>query len=280
MDRTQKIAFARILADLIEADFIVEQGEMEYFEKIISRNKLNIKNTMLSEAKRLTLAKAIRVLKESDEATIDIAISILKDLSLSDGTCVPLEAIQILAIIQVLKGGAEVFSVKTGDLQIENMTTVYIENEIKTTANDFAENNNRVVNNEFAFTGLRFVHIPHIARDRGSRDRDYLRKDVSYMIPSVSEECVEKKCGDLCEISIARFCGELLYKKIGIILFGTKPLLLYIINGSSIVVLHSDDNAERVIYSKYFIIKLGDNILKTIRNLVFRSISIVLLLDF
>ena len=32
MDRLQKIAFARILSDLIEADFIVEQGEMEYFE--------------------------------------------------------------------------------------------------------------------------------------------------------------------------------------------------------------------------------------------------------
>ena len=84
MERQQKIAFARILSDLIEADFIVEQGEMEYFEKIISRNKLNIKKTMLCEAKRLTLAKAIRVLKESDEATIDMAISILKDLSLSN----------------------------------------------------------------------------------------------------------------------------------------------------------------------------------------------------
>lgn len=268
MDRPQKIAFARILADLIEADFIVEQGEMEYFEKIISRNRLNIKRTMLSEAKRLTLAKAIRVLKESDEATIDIAISILKDLSLSDGTCVPLEAIQILAIIQGLKYGAKLFSVKSGDLQIENMTAIYIENEKDTSANGFIENNYREINNEFALSGFKFVHIPHVARDFDSMDRDYLKKVVSYMIPSASEERVEKICSDLCGISTSRFCRDLLYKKIGINLLNAKPSILFKINDSSVVAPHSSDDSERIIYSNFMLLELGEDILKTIRDLV------------
>lgn len=268
MDRPQKIAFARILADLIEADFIVEQGEMDYFENIISRNKLNIKKTMLSEAKRLTLAKAIRVLKESDEATIDMVISILKDLSLSDGTCVPLEAIQILAIIQGLKSGAEVYSVKSGDLQIENMTAIYIENEKDTSANDFIENNFREINNEFALAGFRFVHIPHVARDFDSMDRDYLKKVVSYMIPSASDERVEKICGDLCGISTSQFCRDLLYKKIGINLLGARPSLLFKINDSSVVASHGSDDSERITYSNYLLIELGDDIMKTIRDLV------------
>lgn len=268
MDRPQKIAFARILADLIEADFIVEQGEMEYFEKIISRNRLNIKRTMLSEAKRLTLAKAIRVLKESDEATIDIAISILKDLSLSDGTCVPLEAIQILAIIQGLKYGAKLFSVKSGDLQIENMTAIYIENEKDTSANGFIENNYREINNEFALSGFKFVHIPHVARDFDSMDRDYLKKVVSYMIPSASEERVDKICSDLCGISTSRFCRDLLYKKIGINLLNAKPSILFKINDSSVVAPHSSDDSERIIYSNFMLLELGEDILKTIRDLV------------
>ena len=268
MDRPQKIAFARILADLIEADFIVEQGEMEYFEKIISRNRLNIKRTMLSEAKRLTLAKAIRVLKESDEATIDIAISILKDLSLSDGTCVPLEAIQILAIIQGLKYGAKLFSVKSGDLQIENMTAIYIENEKDTSANGFIENNYREINNEFALSGFKFVHITHVARDFDSMDRDYLKKVVSYMIPSASEERVEKICSDLCGISTSRFCRDLLYKKIGINLLNAKPSILFKINDSSVVAPHSSDDSERIIYSNFMLLELGEDILKTIRDLV------------
>lgn len=268
MERQQKIAFARIISDLIEADFIVEQGEMEYFEEIISRNKLNIKKTMLIEAKRLTLAKAIKTLKELSDAEVDEVIELLKGLSLSDGTCVPLEAIQILAIIQALKGGAEVFSVKAGDLLIENMTAIYIENEKNTTSNNFIENNYREIYNEYALAGFRFVHIPHVARDFDSMDRDYLKKVVSYMIPSASEERVEKICGDLCGISTSQFCRDLLYKKIGINLLGAKPSLLFKINDSSIVDQHSNDDSERVTYSNFLLIELGEDILKTIRGLV------------
>lgn len=268
MERQQKIAFARIISDLIEADFIVEQGEMDYFEEIISRNMLSIKRPMLSEAKRLTLAKAIRALKKLSDAEVDEVIDLLKGLSLSDGTCVPLEAIQILAIIQALKGGAEVFSVKSCDLQIENMTAIYIENEKDTSANDFIENNYREINNEFALAGFRFVHIPHIARDFDSMDRDYLKKVVSYMIPSASDDRVDKICGDLCGISTSRFCRDLLYKKIGINLLGAKPSLLFKINDSSIVAPHSGDDSERVTYSNFLLIDLGEDILKTIRDLV------------
>ena len=268
MNRQQKIAFARIISDLIEADFIVEQGEMDYFEEIISRNKLNIKKTMLSEAKRLTLAKAIKTLKELARDDMEGAIDLLKGLSLSDGTCVPLEAIQILSIIQSLKSGAEVLSVKSGDLQIENMTVIYIENEKDTPANDFIECNYREINNEFALAGFRFVHIPHVARDFDSMDRDYLKKVVSYMIPSASEGRVEKICGDLCGITTSQFCRDLLYKKIGINLLGAKPSLLFKINDSSIVAQHSNDDSERITYSNFLLIELGDDILKTIRDLV------------
>lgn len=37
LERIQRIALARILSDLIEADFIVEEREMDFFEKIISK---------------------------------------------------------------------------------------------------------------------------------------------------------------------------------------------------------------------------------------------------
>ena len=48
LERNQKIAFARIISDLIEADFIVEEGEMRYFEKIMSKEEgFNIGNYIL-----------------------------------------------------------------------------------------------------------------------------------------------------------------------------------------------------------------------------------------
>ena len=35
LNREDKIAFARVITDLIEADFVVEADEMQFFEKII-----------------------------------------------------------------------------------------------------------------------------------------------------------------------------------------------------------------------------------------------------
>ena len=59
IDREQKIAFARIITDLIEADFVVEPDEMQFFENIISKEVFSISDTMLSEAKKMDFAKAL-----------------------------------------------------------------------------------------------------------------------------------------------------------------------------------------------------------------------------
>ena len=67
LDREQKIAFARIITDLIEADFIVEADEMQFFEHIISKDCFSITDAMLIEAKKMDFAKAVCILKELDE---------------------------------------------------------------------------------------------------------------------------------------------------------------------------------------------------------------------
>ena len=95
LERVQRIALARILSDLIEADFIVEEKEMDFFEETISKDGFNISESMLIEAKRMDFAKAMSILKELDEETREELVETLKRLSLSDGTCVPLEAVLI-----------------------------------------------------------------------------------------------------------------------------------------------------------------------------------------
>ena len=41
-EREERIAIARIISDLIEADFIVEEDEMESFDKIRNEKDFNI----------------------------------------------------------------------------------------------------------------------------------------------------------------------------------------------------------------------------------------------
>lgn len=56
-EREHKIAFARVITDLIEADFVVEADEMQFFEKIISKEGFAISNAMLIDAKKMDFAK-------------------------------------------------------------------------------------------------------------------------------------------------------------------------------------------------------------------------------
>ena len=50
-EREERVAFARIISDLIEADFIVEEDEMESFDQIKDEKDFKITIDMLSEAK-------------------------------------------------------------------------------------------------------------------------------------------------------------------------------------------------------------------------------------
>ena len=67
LKREHKIAFARIITDLIEADFVVESDEMQFFERIISKDGFSISDAMLVEAKKLDFAKALSILKVLDK---------------------------------------------------------------------------------------------------------------------------------------------------------------------------------------------------------------------
>lgn len=269
LDRIQKIAFARIISDLIEADFIVEEREMEFFENIISKNGLNISESMLIEAKTMDFAKAVKFLKELDDNGRTSIIKILKDLALSDGTCVPLEAIQIFALEQAMEHDAYLYSVPLKEIGIDNMKVIYIENEKNTDISKAIEKNYRSISNEFALAGFDFVYIPFVVEDYKQMNPDYLKKVVRYMIPSSSQEKIGSICNDLQRMTTDKFCRDLLYKKIQIPLIDSKPSLLIKINESALIDQYGSDSTERTNFANYLRIELsGDDVLNEIRQLI------------
>ena len=145
LERIQRIALARILSDLIEADFIVEEREMDFFEKIISKDGFNISKAMLVEAKKIDFAKALSILKELDEKGRARIVESLKKLSLSDGMCVSLEAILIYSVISALTEQGRVYSVPSDGIRIDNMTAIYVENSNGTETNSAIEENYHVL---------------------------------------------------------------------------------------------------------------------------------------
>ena len=192
-EKEERIAFARIISDLIEADFIVEEDEMESLDQIIVRKEsseeetleskdkkekkemdkhFRISMSMLSEAKTMTFAEAVSTLqKVKSEEGKKIMMDRLYKTSVSDGTCVPLEALQIMAVKYALEGKGQVFSIPSGSSFIENMKVLYIENEDETVnlLREYQNSNSPIAQN---VSEMDFVHE---ISDRNSP----LYKDIS-----------------------------------------------------------------------------------------------------
>ncbi len=263
-DRLHRIALARLLSDIIEADFIVEQKEMALFEELISREGLNISDSMLIEAKKMDYGKAVSILKEMEAPDREETVGILRKMSLSDGECAPSEAIQIFAIEQALTKNATIHSVPSKNVNIGSHTVLYIENEDDTFIDSIINENFRTISDAFSEAGFSFVHIPHIVSDFAGMNAEYLRKAVKYMIPSISAEKTGQICDDLCSLTTSRFCKDFLYKKTGLDLLSSKPSFLIKIGESIIVDQFSSDEAERTDYSNFLLMELDGDMVSEI----------------
>lgn len=262
-EREERVAFARIISDLIEADFIVEEDEMESFDRIREEKDFKISLDMLSEAKTKTLAEAVCVLQMlKDEQKKTLIKERLYDMSLSDGTCVPLEALQIMAVKYALDGKGQVFSIPAGSSYIENMKVLYIENEDNTGTDAYVRSHYRAICNEFRLAGFDFVYIPQIVEDYKAIRGEYLRKVITYIMPLVNESKIEKIQQDLCSMTTSRFSHELLYKKMGINMLSSKPAFLIKIGESAVADKSGTDDLERNMYSNFLLIpidKIGES---------------------
>lgn len=256
--REERIAFARILSDLIEADFIVDEDEMESFDEIKNDKEFNITLSMLSEAKTKTFAEAVKTLQAlQDAGKKELIREKLYRMSLSDGTCVPLEALQIMAVKYALDGNGQVFSIPSGSSFIENMKVLYIENEDNTEANAYISKNYRAISNEFRLAGFSFVYIPQIVEDYKQIRGEYLHKVIKYMIPALEEAKVERIQQDLCSMTTLRFTHDLLFKKMGINMLASKPAFLFKIGESSVADTSGVDDMERNMFSNFLLVPIG-----------------------
>lgn len=275
-EREERIAFARIISDLIEADFVVEEDEMTSLDEIIKRedsseNKessakkekdsdFRISMSMLSEAKTKTFAEAVTTLQGiRNECGRKTMIDRLCKMSLSDGTCVPLEALQIMAVKYAMEGRGQVFSIPSGSSYIENMKVLYIENEDNTATDAYIRSHYRAISNEFRLAGFDFVYIPQIVEDYKAIRGEYLHKVITYMMPLVNNTKVEKIQRELCSMTTSRFSHELLFKKMGINMLNSNPAFLIKIGESAVADKCGVDDVERNMYSNFLLVPV-DNI--------------------
>lgn len=265
MQRIHKTAIARIFADLIKADRIVDVGEMEYWEKICQ--KYSIDKEIEIESQQMSFAEAMDAICTSGVHGLkEDFLEDCRSMTVSDGFCAHSEALIMIALVLMLDPeqpfNAEVFSIPRASFNIDVATALYIEIEYDTETNDAIGKNYRALFKEFQLAGFHFVYPPKIIEHYQDTDPKLFHQILSFLAPSMSEAGIENAYKSLIKMTTDVFCKDLLCNKCGITdLRTTLPSLLIKIGNSFV---------GETSLANYLKIEVDEDILSTVQTFIDR----------
>ena len=265
MLKGHKVAIARIFADLIKADRIVDTGEMECWRNIC--NKYAIDKDVRIEAREVSFADALNVICNSGvQGLKEDLLGDCRSMTVSDGFCAHSEALLMIALSTMLESEqpfrGEVISIPRASFNIDIATALYIENEYDPETNEAIKVHYRSIFKEFQLAGFHFVYIPKIIDHYRNTDSVLFKDILSFLSPSMSETGLDNTYKSLMKMTTGVFCKDLLCNKCGITeLRNTMPSLLIKIGNSFV------GEAQ---YANYLKIDVDEDIATTVQTFVDR----------
>ncbi|MDE6097639.1 MAG: hypothetical protein K2G24_02000 [Muribaculaceae bacterium] len=265
MLKEHKVAIARIFADLIKADRIVDTGEMECWRNIC--NKYAIDRDVRIEAGEVSFAEALDVICNSGvQGLKEDLLGDCRSMTVSDGFCAHSEALLMIALTTILDSGqpfrGEVISIPRANFNIDIATVLYIESDTDPETNSAILASYRSIFKELQLAGFHFVYIPKIIDHYKNTDPALFKDILSFLAPSMSERGLDTTYRLLMKMTTGVFCKDLLCNKCGITeLRNTMPSLLIKIGNSYV----GDDQ-----YANYLKIDVDDEIALTVQTFVDR----------
>lgn len=236
MKAVEKTAVARILADLIKADHIIDAGEIEFWHNICVEYDLH--HDTLVEAQNMSFADAIHTIcQSSDSGLKQLLLNDCRTMTLSDGFCAHSEALLMIALTVILSSElpfeGEIYSLPVSNFNIDAATVLYIESLYNSTANSIINENYRSIYKDFLVAGFQFVYIPKVIQHYACTSPEIFKDILSFLAPEMSQSSINDSYKALMEMTTERFCKDLLCNKIGLsCLRSTAPSLLIKIGNS------------------------------------------------
>lgn len=263
MRATEKIAVARIFADLIKADRIVDTGEMECWRNIC--HKYAIDRDVRIEAREMSFSYALNAICNSEVQ--ELKEDLLRDcmtMTVSDGFCAHSEALLMITLTTMLESErpfrGEVISIPRANFNIDIATALYIENEFDPETNEAIREHYRSIFKEFQLAGFHFVYIPKIIDHYRNTDSTLFKDILSFLAPAMSETGLDNTYKALMKMTTGIFCKDLLCNKCGITeLRNTMPSLLIKIGNSFV------GEAQ---YANYLKLDVDEDISTTVQTFV------------
>ena len=265
MLRAHKIAVARIFADLIKADRIIDTGEMECWNRVCA--KYSIDKEVETDAQYVSFSDALESICNSGvQGLKEDLLSDCRSMTVSDGFCAHSEALILIALILMLDSyqpfRVETFSIPKASFNIDIATSLYIESDYDAATNEAIRVNYRSLFKEFQLAGFHFVYPPKIIEHYQDTDPKLFHQILSFLAPSMSESGIENAYKSLMKMTTGVFCKDLLCNKCGITdLRNTYPSLLIKIGNSFV-----GEDA----YANYLKIEVDEDILSTVQSFIDR----------
>ncbi len=265
MLRAHKIAVARIFADLIKADRIIDTGEMECWNRVCA--KYSIDKEVETDAQYVSFSDALESICNSGvQGLKEDLLSDCRSMTVSDGFCAHSEALILIALILMLDSyqpfRVETFSIPKASFNIDIATSLYIESDYDAATNEAIRVNYRSLFKEFQLAGFHFVYPPKIIEHYQDTDPKLFHQILSFLAPSMSESGIENAYKSLMKMTTGVFCKDLLCNKCGITdLRNTYPSLLIKIGNSFV-----GEDA----YANYLKIEVDEDILSIVQSFIDR----------
>lgn len=262
MRQIERASIMRIVSDLIKADAIIDEREIEFLSTI--RDKYAIKRDDVVVSASMTLAKAIDTLSVSPENLRNDLVDDFTKVAMSDDYCAREEAVIILSLLGCLtdKFGCQgkVLSVDSSVMNIEDSQMLYIESEYDNDVNENILAFYREISAEARLAGFDFVYLPQIAEHYKSIPKEKLLQITSFLYPAANAERCSMVTDQICNISTAEFCRDLLSAKLNLKEFSDiLPSVMFKI-GETIIGGKS--------YINFLVIEVEHNILDMIRDIL------------
>ena len=255
----------RLVYDMVKADNLITQDEIEFMEHICEVFKITI--DIREEALNLTLADAMREVKNLSTRQATQFLQLMQQLTLKDGTCYREEALLLIAVTLCMDINeiADIVSVPHSDMMIDKNQVVFIENGYDEEVNSYIIAHYSHIVNSFRIGGFDFIYIPKVIEQLCSSGDKLLYSVVEHLVVRKTKEENVSIVNSIKGQTTEKIYREIILGKLGFDLDLTEPSLLIWV-GSSIV------NGKRM--ENYLVVKTEEKIATQIDLFIDRFLAL------
>lgn len=262
MKDLSKAAYARLATELLKADKVIAQQEIETLEELFRQNEITPVD--IDVASTLTLGQASKIIAKRKRRASQM-LADLKNMALADGSCSREEALLLTALDYCVGSCAQsdncLVSFRCAEIDFADSQVLFLDGTLGNSRENVVEQCRHEVGNELRMGGFEFIFIPDIARHYRNTSVSLVKKIVSYMAPMLTTVESQRVIDMLGNLSTKSFRNEILETKLRFRLEQSNPVLMIKLGNSYV---------DGMKYSDFLLLDITSSPLDVVREFVGR----------